>query len=76
MFMMWYDDGKKTATDKIAEAVAAYIRHFKTPPNVVLVHPDDKEATAGPRITVRAVNYVRAHNFWVGWEEASIQEQA
>lgn len=70
MYMMWFDDGKKPPATKIEEAVAAYIRHFKTPPNLVLVSQDDKDAPApSSRVTVRAVNYVRPHNFWVGWED-------
>jgi hypothetical protein len=68
MYMMWYDDStKKTAASKIEEAVAAYIRHFKTKPNIVLVHQSDLEPVSGVR--VRSVNYVRRNNFWVGWED-------
>lgn len=74
MWMMWFDDGKQPTTEKIAAAVDAYVRHFKTRPNTVRVSQDDKDA-AVKGVTVYATNYVRPHNFWVGWEEASIRAQ-
>jgi hypothetical protein len=68
MYMMWYDDTvKKASAAKIEEAVAAYMRHFKTRPNVVLVNEADLETVNGVR--VRSATYVRKNNFWVGWEE-------
>ena len=43
MYMMWFDDNnKKPVARKIEEAVAAYVRHFKTRPNVVLVNEADR----------------------------------
>ena len=43
MYMMWFDDNnKKPVARKIEEAVAAYVRHFKTRPNVVLVNEADQ----------------------------------
>lgn len=68
MYMMWFDDStKKTAAAKIEEAVAAYVRHFKSKPNTVLVNQADLEIVSG--VQVRSANYVRRHNFWVGWED-------
>jgi hypothetical protein len=68
MYMMWFDDSaKKTPALKIEEAVAAYIRHFKSQPNVVLVNEADVQLVQGVR--VRSASYVRQHNFWVGWED-------
>jgi hypothetical protein len=65
---MWFDDSaKKPAALKIEEAVEAYIRHFKSQPNVVLVNEADVEPVKGVR--VRSAAYVRQHNFWVGWED-------
>ncbi|NWG22504.1 MAG: hypothetical protein HXY39_19535 [Chloroflexi bacterium] len=69
MYMMWFDDNaRKAAATKIEEAIAAYIRHFKTRPNVVLVNQLDQADVPG--VQVRAEQYVRRDNFWVGWEEA------
>jgi hypothetical protein len=68
MYMMWFDDNLKKPTNmKIEEAVAAYMRHFKARPNVVLVNEADLEAVNG--VKVRSAAYVRRYNFWVGWED-------
>jgi hypothetical protein len=68
MYMMWFDDNaKKSPALKIEEAVAAYVRHFKRSPNIVLVNEADVESVNGIRI--RSASYVRQHNFWVGWED-------
>ncbi|HMO56036.1 MAG TPA: hypothetical protein PKC19_01670 [Roseiflexaceae bacterium] len=69
--MMWFDDSTKKATDaKIEEAIAAYMKHFKSRPNVVLVNIADRVEYPGMR--VRCESYVRPNNFWVGWEEAIV----
>ena len=66
--LMWYDDsGKKSVSLKIEEAVAAYVRHFKSHPNVVLVNEKEVEPVTG--VIVRPATYVRLNNFWVGWED-------
>ncbi|NJR53038.1 MAG: hypothetical protein HC780_29255 [Leptolyngbyaceae cyanobacterium CSU_1_3] len=71
MYMMWFDDSmKKTAALKIEEAVEAYVRHFKSKPNIVLVNEADLDQVQGLRI--RSVGYVRRHNFWVGWEDPKV----
>jgi hypothetical protein len=71
MYMMWYDDSAKKAVGaKIEEAVEAYMRHFKTRPNVVLVNEADLEKVSG--VLVRSAAYVRRNNFWVGWEEQKV----
>ncbi|MEN9935065.1 MAG: hypothetical protein RLZZ387_1644 [Chloroflexota bacterium] len=70
LYMMWFDDSaKKTATDKIEEAVAAYMRHFNARPNVVLVNESDRVEVSGVR--VRSESYVRRDNFWIGYEDAA-----
>lgn len=67
MYMMWYDDNPKvTQADKIAAAIEAYIKHFKTRPNLALVNPDEVVEVSAVR--VRGVSYVRKNNIWVGWE--------
>lgn len=67
MFMMWFDDSKKTPTaQKIEEAVAAYVRHFNgVRPNVVLVNEEDAAAVV-VGVEVRASPTVRPCNYWVG----------
>lgn len=70
MYMMWFDDNtKKPVARKIDEAVEAYMRHFKTRPNVVLVNEADRIDVPGIRVQVAA--YVQRNNFWVGWEDAA-----
>jgi hypothetical protein len=69
MYMMWFDDSlKKPVSEKIEEAVAAYTRHFKARPNTVLVNESDL-AVVVPGVQVRSANYIRKHNFWIGWED-------
>lgn len=69
--MMWFDDSaKKSAELKIGEAIEAYIRHFKSKPNVVLVNVDEQVQVSG--VQVRSASYIRRHNFWVGWEDAAV----
>jgi hypothetical protein len=71
MYMMWFDDSiKKTSALKIEEAVEAYVRHFKAKPNVVLVNEADVDQVKG--LQIRSVNYVRRHNYWVGWEDPRV----
>ena len=70
MYMMWFDDNtRKPVARKIEEAVAAYVRHFKTRPNVVLVNEADQVQL--PDIRVRVAGYVQCNNFWVGWEDTA-----
>jgi hypothetical protein len=70
MYLWWFDDNpKKTAKDKIEEAIAAYIQRSRLRPNVVLVNEADRAEVQG--VTVRSENYIRRSNFWVGWEDAA-----
>ncbi len=75
-YLMWYDDNPKMPTaNKINEAIHAYIRRFKTQPNVVLVNENDnhslaqKTDTPQPEgILLREESYIRRNHFWVGVE--------
>lgn len=70
MYMMWFDDNtRKPVARKIEEAIAAYVRHFKAHPNVVLVNEADQVHL--PDIRVRVASYVQRNNFWVGWEDTA-----
>lgn len=68
MYMMWFDDGKKPAKQKIAEALEAYVRHFKTEPNTVLVNEVDQAETPPDGVTLRVSPTVRQFNYWIGRE--------
>jgi hypothetical protein len=70
VYMMWFDDSaKKPAAIKIEEAVAAYVKHFRARPNLVLVNEADR--TELPGMLIRSASFVRRDNFWVGWEDAA-----
>lgn len=69
MYYGWFDDNPKmTAADKIQDAIDAYVRRFHKRPNVVLVNEIDVAEIQG--MAVRAENFMRRNNFWVGYENA------
>ena len=69
MFLMWFDDDrKKSASQKIADALAAYERRTGGRANVVLVNA--MEVGEAPRpVKVRPEPYIQPSNFYVGVEE-------
>lgn len=70
MYLGWYDDNpKKAVTQKIQEAIEAYVDRFRSQPNVVLVNEADCAQVEG--VVVRSESFIRRYNFWVGWEDAS-----
>jgi hypothetical protein len=71
MFLMWYDDDrKKTVTEKIATALAAYEERFHARANVVLVHTDEVGEAPAP-VQVRPQPFIQRSNFYVGIEDLS-----
>lgn len=67
MFLLWFDDTKKKATeDKILEGVQRYKERFGKAPNVCLVNPSEVVQTRG--LTIRPTTYVRPNNYWIGVE--------
>ena len=71
MFLVWYDDDRrKTASDKIAEAIAAYEKRMGGRANVVLVHADEVGEVPAT-VRVRPLPYIQRSNFYVGVEEAA-----
>lgn len=69
MYLGWFDDnGKKTAHEKIGEAIAAYRERFRTEPNIVLVNEIDRTVEI-KGVKVRSEGYIRRNNFWVGFED-------
>lgn len=70
MYYGWFDDNPKLSAElKIQDAVAAYMRRFGKRPNIVLVNEADIAEIKG--LTVRAEHFIRRHNFWVGYEDAT-----
>lgn len=65
-YLLWFDDTKKSAAQKVAEAAAVYAERFGRRPTVVLVNELDIVEVEG--MAVRPVGYIRRHNFWVGHE--------
>ena len=71
MFLMWYDDDrKKTATEKIADALAAYEKRWGNRANLVLVNAADL-GDAPKQVTVRPQPFIQRSNFYVGVEVLS-----
>ena len=71
MFLMWFDDDrKKTVTEKIATALAAYEERFHAHANVVLVNAEEI-GEAPPSVQVRPQPFIQRSNFYVGFEELS-----
>lgn len=69
MFLMWYDDDKrKSVTEKIADALAAYERRFHAAPNLVLVNTAEV-AEAPQRVQIRPLGFIQRSMFYVGMEE-------
>ncbi|MDQ3927545.1 MAG: hypothetical protein M3328_00200 [Chloroflexota bacterium] len=69
MFLGWFDDTpKKSAADKLDEAVERYVAKFGEEPDLCLVN--QKDATTHKDMEVRVVEYVRPNHFWVGKSEA------
>lgn len=68
LYLVWYDaDSRRTVSEKIQDARAAYTRRFSLSPNLVLVNAAD--ATELADIEVRSERTVQPHNFWVGRSE-------
>lgn len=69
MFQGWFDDDPKTpASEKVVGGLERYRVKFGTPADLVLVNT--KDACSVRDVEVRAVEYVRPNNFWVGRREA------
>jgi predicted pyridoxine 5'-phosphate oxidase superfamily flavin-nucleotide-binding protein len=67
-YLVWYDENKqKTATEKIQEAIAAYIARFTVAPDLVLVSAADEAEVSG--VLIRSHRTVQPNNFWVGMQE-------
>jgi hypothetical protein len=68
LFFVWYDDSpKKLTTDKLQEAIAAYIERFRIHPTLVLINAVDQLERTD--ITVRSERTVQPNTFWLGHED-------
>lgn len=65
-YLVWYDENtKKSAAEKIQEAIAAYVARFTLAPTLVLVNTTDQQ-TAVAGVLIRSERTVQPNNFWVG----------
>jgi hypothetical protein len=68
LFFVWYDDSpEKLASQKLQGAIAAYVKRFKTSPNLVLVNAVDRLEQTD--VTVRYERTVQPNTFWLGYED-------
>lgn len=74
MYLGWFDDSKRPVSEKIDEAIERFVAKFGRKPNVCLVNT--AVVVSHPSLTVRAVDYVRPNNFWVGVDEERLTQRA
>ena len=68
LFFVWYDDSpKKLTSDKLQEAIAAYVQRFRTRPTLVLINAADQLEHTD--IMVRSERTVQPNTFWLGHDE-------
>lgn len=71
-YFVWYDESlKKTAADKIQEAIAAYVVRFAAEPNLVLVNSHDQTEVRG--VLVRSEPMIQRNTFWLGLPEKNVK---
>ena len=65
-YLGWFDDNpKKTAEEKIDEAVERYVKRFGRRPNLCLVNREDQ--VSHRVVEVRPARNVHRHHFLVGY---------
>lgn len=67
MYLLWYDDSKTPAAQKLENAREAYYLRFQRYPTVAMVN--ERDVTEREDMTVQVQTYVRPNNIWVGVEE-------
>jgi hypothetical protein len=68
-YFVWYDENaQKSATEKIQEAMAAYVGKFAIAPNLVLVNSIDLAEIGG--MMVRSESNIQRNNFWLARDES------
>lgn len=68
LFLLWYDDSKKSVATKVAEGAQAFRDRFGYPPVVVVMN--ERDLTPVGDLDVRSEGYIRPNNFWFGIAEA------
>ncbi|GEM_PF-1215359 len=69
IYLGWYDDtAKKSAAEKIEEAIERYEFKYGVRPNICLV--SEREMVEHPQITVRPAAHLRPNYFYLGYDEA------
>ena len=79
MFLGWYDpDRKRPAREKLADALTRYELKFRRKAVACLTSVADAEELAAdkkaPKLPVKGVAYIPRHTFYVGVEEAPVEE--
>ena len=74
--MLWFDDSKRTLSEKVKSAAIYYQKKYGRTPDMVLVHPSmmtaDSDGTVmhyGTEIHVRPYRSVLPGHLWVGIDE-------
>lgn len=68
LYFVWFDDSpKKLTSDKLQEAIAAYVARFQVRPTIVLVNAADQLERTD--MMVRSERTVQPNTFWLGQEE-------
>jgi hypothetical protein len=69
-YFVWYDEStKKTAAEKIQEAIVVYTARFSIGPSLVLVNSIDQTELGG--VQIRSEPMVQKNNFWLGIQAQS-----
>jgi hypothetical protein len=72
LFLLWFDDSKKSIEQKIAGGIAAYTERFSgIAPKVVGVSQIDLDSMNGATVKdveIVTKSYIRRNNFWIGRE--------
>ncbi len=75
--MLWFDDGPAPFVEKVEQAVAYYREKYGHGPTHCLVHPETlnggKNKVSG--VVVKEAHNVMPHHYWIGTEEAEIQQE-
>lgn len=75
LFFVWYDDSpKKLTSDKIQEAITAYVERFRTHPSLLLINAADQSERTD--LTVRSERTVQPNTFWLGDEDQADSARA
>lgn len=70
IFLMWMDDDRKRSlTQKIADACAAYQQRFGIAATVALISPDDGPAPSDALVSVQCRANVARNTIWAGRDE-------